>query len=193
MLQIDGYHFGRLDRDEKGGGVGCFIQKNISYIRRLDLEDRELEIMWLEIRQHNHKSKYLVVVYRPPNSRSVFFNNLEMNLENICMLSNDIVILGDLNCNMLTQNNLSNQINELSDNMHLSQLIRDPTRITVNSTTLIDLILVSFNLKSLESGTQSIGLSDHFIDLPCIERKTTISICSVSTYRSFRNFKVDIH
>ena len=134
LLQIDGYHFERLDRDEKGGGVGCFIQKNISYIRRPDLEDRELEIMWLEIRLHNHKPKYLGVVYRPPNSRSVFFNNLEINLENICMLSNDIVILGDLNCNMLTQNNLSKQIHDLSDNMHLSQLIRTPTRITVNST-----------------------------------------------------------
>ena len=44
LLLIDGYHFERLDRDEKGGGVGCFIQKNISYIRRPDLEDSELEL-----------------------------------------------------------------------------------------------------------------------------------------------------
>ena len=46
----------------------------------------------------------------------------------------------------------------MCDNMHLSQLIRTPKRIIVISTTLFDLILVSNNLKSLESGTQSIGL-----------------------------------
>ena len=31
------------------GGVGCFIKDNISYVRRSDLEESELEIMWLEI------------------------------------------------------------------------------------------------------------------------------------------------
>ena len=81
--------------------------------------------------------------------------------------------VGDLNCNMLTQNNLSKQIHDLSDNMHLSQLIRTPTRITVNSTTLIDLILVSNNLKSLESGTRSIGLSDHLLIYLVLKEKTT--------------------
>ena len=55
---------------------------------------------------------------------------------------------------MLTKNNLSKQINDdICDNMQLTQLVKDPTRITPHSKTLIDLIRVSNNLKSLESGT----------------------------------------
>ena len=82
-------------------------------------------------------------------------------------LSKDILILADFNCNMLTKYYLSKQINDICDNMQLTQLIKNPTRITPNSKTLTDLILVSNNLKSLESGTQSFGLSDHSLNILC--------------------------
>ena len=97
LLQIDGYRFERRDRNENGGRVGCFIKDNISYVRRSDLEESELEIMWLEIRLHNHNSKLLGIVYRQPNSGNSFFNHLEVNLEKIYTLSKDVLILGDFN------------------------------------------------------------------------------------------------
>ena len=56
-------------------GVGCFISKNISYVRRSDLESAALEIMWLELKRTNSycSSLFIGILYRKPDNQSDFF------------------------------------------------------------------------------------------------------------------------
>ena len=188
-LHINGYNLERKDRASGGGGgVGCYIKTNILYKRRHDLEDNSLELMWIEIQIKNHKPYILGIVYRPPKSTIDEFEALECNFENVCTLTNNILITGDMNCNMLTDNILSQKVTQMCDSLQLQQLVSKPTRITPHSETLIDLFFVSQTLGSLSCGVQSIGISDHSLIYVCLKAKKVKSCPKISIMRSFRNF-----
>ena len=63
-------------------------------------------------------------------------------------------ILGDLNCNILTNtiNQPTKKLKEILETYQLSQLITEPTRITANSYTLIDHYITSTPEKVVRSG-----------------------------------------
>ena len=69
--------------------------------------------------------------------------------------------MGDVNCDLLSENNANNALLNVSDVYGLKQLITEPTPSTPSSSSLIDLIftyqpdLVSF------SGVSHVGISDH--------------------------------
>ena len=81
----------------------------------------------------------------------------------IDMESKEQIILGDLNCNYLSdRNNMHlSQLKQLSSTYQFQQLINEPTRITPNSSTLIDIILSNEPSRILKSGVVHMGLSDH--------------------------------
>ena len=81
------------------------------------------------------------------------------------------------------------QLKQLSSTYQFQQLINEPTRITLNSSTLIDVILINEPSRILKSGVVHIGLSDH--SLVYAVRK--FSMPSKNTHkhvttRSFKNF-----
>ena len=127
----------RTDRcDRPGGGVVIYARDTLSYKRRKDLEINGLEAVWIEIMI---KSKKVLVggIYRPPNSNSDYFNLI---LESTDRAHNtnihDIIITGDFNYNMLSNNN--NKIKDLLLQFNLTQLIKDATHFTETSASLID-------------------------------------------------------
>ena len=62
-IYIPGYKVYR-----KGRGVAMYIDKNIRATRRLDLDNINLEAVWVEIRETANKRLVVGVVYRPPLS-----------------------------------------------------------------------------------------------------------------------------
>ena len=54
-----------------------------------------------------------------------------------------VVLLGDFNCDLLQQNSKGNKLQVITAEYGLAQLIREPTRATENSSTLIDLFFSS--------------------------------------------------
>ena len=191
-LYIEDYDFERKDRINKsGGGVGAYISTKIRYKRRTDLENEALELMWLEIQPINCKPYLLGIVYRPPNSSVNFFEALEQNIENVNVYSDKIILTGDMNCNMLTTNSLSRKTTQLCNVLHLSQIVTQPTRITPNSESLIDLIFTSKMLGKLPTGVQSVSLSDHSLVYVTLKENTPKSRPRITVARSFRNFKAE--
>ena len=74
-------------------------------------------------------------------------------------------ILGDLNCNILTNtiNQPTKKLKEILETYQLSQLITEPTRVTANSCTFIDHYITSTPEKIVRSGVIHTGISDHNI------------------------------
>ena len=74
-------------------------------------------------------------------------------------------VLGDLNCDTLKAHNDSNtptkRIRSLYELYQLSQLIDEPTRITMKSSSLIDHIVTNTPEKISDSGVIHTGISDH--------------------------------
>ena len=74
-IKIKGYVHERSDREEKtlplekdgAGGVVMYIEKNIPYIRRKDLESNDTETIWIQLCPPNHPPHLICTAYRSPD------------------------------------------------------------------------------------------------------------------------------
>ena len=76
-------HVLRKDRHNGTEGYGVVLTMVVNYLAckpRHDLESIDLEAMWLEIHINNNKFM-LCVVYRPPNSRLIFWEQLQASVD----------------------------------------------------------------------------------------------------------------
>ncbi|XP_050309050.1 uncharacterized protein LOC126745322, partial [Anthonomus grandis grandis] len=99
-----------------------------------------------------------------------------------------ISIFGDFNINLLS---LQNPLTTLFENYNLHQVIEEPTRVTANVSTLLDVIFVSNVLLVSNKGVLSAdAVSDHKI-IYCELNLAKIN-CSqkIVRYRCFKNFNV---
>ena len=176
-VDIPGYDLLRCDRDRNGGGVACYIRQDLSYIPK-NIFPITIENVFVDILLPKTKPFSVGILYRPPNQNSF----LDVVNENICKLSpesTDVFILGDININVFLNgknilqdkktyldNTLPLETNlkkyrELCLSFSLFQIINSPTRITTNSSSLIDHILTNASDKITQNGVIDIGVSDH--------------------------------
>ena len=82
----------------------------------------------------------------------------------------DIVITGDFNCDLLSINK-DTHIKKLTDLLDINQLqqhIQIPTRTTLNTKTLIDLMITKVeDTKTINGGVIDLGISDHNLVYIC--------------------------
>ena len=169
-----------------------YLRSNISYCLRNEvIANDEFEILSIDIKKPHSKTFNVTAAYRPPSCTSGFFEALEAIVRAVDMESKEQIIIGDFNCNyLMDRNNMHlSQLKQLSSTYQFQQLINEPTRITLNSSTLIDVILINEPSRILKSGVVHIGLSDH--SLVYAVRK--FSMPSKNTHkhvttRSFKNF-----
>ena len=68
-FNIPGYEFIKKTRkDAVGGGVGMYIKSGIAFTIREDLEEDEIEGIWIEISPPFSKPFIFCVMYKPPDS-----------------------------------------------------------------------------------------------------------------------------
>ena len=87
----------------------------------------------------------IVAVYRPPGTEDAFFCYFEDVIKSLDFENKEIIAIGDMNCNYLAESRNSELINltEISEVYQLTQIINKPTRLTVTSKSLIDLIFTN--------------------------------------------------
>ena len=109
----------------------------------------------------HHKPFLLASIYRPPSTNKVsFFNDLSKNLELVSNDGLDILILGDLNVDCTKEVfNSKNNIFKLCELFNLVQLVNAPTRVTVESSSIIDVILSSLGCKHKRTYVEPVSLS----------------------------------
>ena len=104
------------------------------------------------------------------------------------------MILGDINVNFFEQNcSLFKNYKSILDLFNFKQLIKNSTRITDTSSTLIDHIICNNESKICQSGTVCVGLSDHHL-IYCTRKVLKSQISSnhkVIKIRSLRNYSVE--
>ena len=166
-LCIDGYTFVRKDRlNKRGGALLMYVRDGISYKRRKDLEG-PIETLCIEIKYSN-RSILLTSVYRPPNNDSDFIqhwlSNMEESMYKIYSENKPTILMGDINIDIMSdkKDKLQESWISLTTNIQLNQIIKEPTRVTNTSETLIDHIYVSDDLPVLYSSPIGYSISDHF-------------------------------
>ena len=149
----------RSDRcDRLGGGVVIYVRDTNLCRRRTDLELRDLEAVWMEV---TVRAKKILIggFYRPPNSSADYFHLISESIDRAHNTNlNDIIIVGDFNYNMLSNEN--NRVKDLMQLYGLKQLIKEATHYTEYSASLIDLIMVRNESNILTSGVADPFISD---------------------------------
>ena len=170
-----GYHQVRLDRTCNGGGVSVYIKDSVTYKCRSDVPTDDLELICIEIEPPKSKSSLVLVWYRPPNSPVGSFIKLEKVLSFLDKEDKELILLGDTNCDLIPKcveqpiDNETKHLLSLYELFNFEQLINEPTRVTLNTSTIIDHIATTCARNILKSGVHEISLSDHFL-VYCIRK-----------------------
>ena len=152
-LFMEGFSILRKDRTRHGGGVALYIRETLPF-KHLSQMDSNLEALWIKLQMKNVKSGYVCVIYRPPNSPPTFFDELNDVMHNVIDNADEIILLGDLNCDMCSTkaDPLANKLQTVMSGYLFDQLIDIPTRITSTSNTIIDHIFTTDTENHLKSG-----------------------------------------
>ncbi len=192
-IAIDDYKIYRLDRlHKKGGGVCVFAKKvlKVTILNELtSTSESNFQQLWIKLQNKKMKTIIICVTYRPPDCPlNCIQDDFRQNYVQALSMNKPIFILGDLNCNLLKDCPEKRAITELCNDLNLKQIIKEPTRITDTSQSLIDVILVSTEAVVLESGVLDSAISDHFPIYVSTKLKVLKTPPTYITVRSFKNY-----
>ena len=137
LVSVDGYSLERKDRNFFGGGVAIYIKNTINYEVIKNIPETTLEILCIKVLPKQAEPFVIVSWYRPPSSQVACFEELENVLRFLELSNNEIILLGDTNCNLFKDSNNMGHIIDIYDNFGCRQLIKDTTRETLTTKTLI--------------------------------------------------------
>lgn len=136
------------------------------------------------------RSRPIVIgsIYRPPQQEN-FYTSFIDYMNNLDFTNIESYLIGDFNCKGLT--NAEKQFVKSMNDLGFHQLIKEPTRVTAISSSLIDLIFTNSPHQSTASGVLKLSLSDHYMiycNRSCKIPKDEPKIIKV---RSFNKFECD--
>ena len=198
----NGYTIIRQDRSNafkqkykkvNGGGVAILIKQGIKFRKLKNATDPE-ESIWIEIKTKT--SFILGVVYKANDSNLLQDNEkgtpLEIQLNEMTAINNNLVVMGDLNCNTNTKSldKSTTKLLEVFDSLSMEQLVKKPTRIEPKSQkwTTIDHIWADTNQKLIKNLGTIEGISDHTGIYATINTSQEKQESEKFKYRCYKNY-----
>lgn len=132
------------------------------------MELKTIECLIIELFQTGRKSILIETIYKPPHTPIVWFEYFNEMLSKHTVHNNEILIMGDFNEDLHSYYLASNhrqpihKLLEIASDYGLKRLIKNPTRKTATSETIIDLIFTSDNAVISEAEVLKLNMSDHF-------------------------------
>lgn len=187
-VNVPNYKFYRVNRPTRGGGVGVFINKKFK-VEILSDTYNEPSMEYLLFNLKLPRISFgCGVFYRPPTQQIARGLELfEDCISNLLPVSDELILLGDFNINLNSLNSVTENFLELLHGYNLEQIVNNNTRTNKNSSSLIDLIIVS-NSELFDPVLQEPmhEISDH--DLVYVNANVKV-LKSPPKLFSFRNFK----
>ena len=175
LTSIAGYQQERLERTSNGGGVSIYIRDSIKYKPRSDVPVDDLEITCIEVEPPKSKSFLVLAWYRPPSDPGASFDKLEKVLSFLDKEGKEIILLGDTNCYLTPKqaeqpiDNNSKHMLDLYELFSFKQLVEEPTRVTLTTSSIIDHIATTCARNIVKSGVHEVSMSDHYM-VYCIRK-----------------------
>lgn len=164
VLMLDGYNLYRADRARlcpdnnivtRGGGLAIYTQEDLLVDNKkfvdYNLCNKDIEIQVLNVKSPGDKGTIILNTYRPPSGNLPIFHECVLSLINdLCGVRYlDQIFWGDINLDHgLSNNNISLFQSSLKI-FGFRQLIDKPTRRTVSTASIID-VIYSKTCKSTE-------------------------------------------
>ena len=193
-IDIPGYHVHRRDTGKRGEtGVAVYVRNCLvdNVVRRKDLEVVNVECMWLEVKLAPNTTPILVsFLYRNPSETAEWFDQFVNMYDKLFCKRNhcDVMFLGDFNIDMIKPQPTWNSI---TASLGLTQLMKQPSRVTANTATLLDHIYSTNPSSITETSQPDLSISDHNV-ISCISHvccpKSGPKRHTEILFRSFKSF-----
>ena len=135
----------RKDRNNFGGGLFMYINSNLVHTRKPDLEIFCPESIWAEIKTKNES--YLIgLFYSPDASDAIFLTCFNRNIEKAFDITNNVILVGDLNEDLLNSN--YHNLRDILLINSLQNVITDATR----HDAILDPILIPDDMAYVDAG-----------------------------------------
>ena len=191
LISLEGYTWVSKNRNRSGGGVGFYIRNSVNFLIRPDLGLDDIEALTIEIHKYKTKPFLVTTWYRPPNSPIDLFAKFENILRLIDIEEKESIIMSDLNCDLLHKDfdHMTKELNFITNFYQYNQLIHEPTRETMNTSSLIDHLYTNKKDNIIAAGTTKITISDHYLiygikSFPSLKGEERII-----EFRDFKNFR----
>ena len=73
------------------------IKDGIIFKEKTDLQNSDVESLWVEVNLPHTNPILIGTVYRPPSSKADYLEHLDMIFQNYTTLYEDVIIVGDFN------------------------------------------------------------------------------------------------
>lgn len=191
-IKLENYVVYREDRGARGGGVCTYISSHLKSQRIFPkMRPDHFESIFVKVTLHANKQLIIGNIYRPPSSpKSESVRNIITTLSSLGE-SHEIILMGDFNLNWMDPLTLAER--NMFNGANLTQMIKEPTRISGNSKSLIDWILVTHPNRIIKSGILSDCFSDHSI-IHCTWKISTPRLPpKFITTREMKSFNADLY
>lgn len=144
LIKKPDYYIIRNDREGmRGGGVACYIHQSLK-AKLLDASSgvftNSPEFLILEITASNGEKLLFTSMYRRPEGQ--LFANFITSYNKFAHAYKNIIITGDLNCNIFGNNTYSTYLKDMIYSLSLFLVPSDATHHTTNSHTLLDVFIL---------------------------------------------------
>ena len=103
----------------------------------------------------------------------------------------DIILTGDANCDLLFKNPRGDALRSFRASVNAHQLIDRPTRVTMTSRSLLDVVMVSNKDIVKTSSVLDLTISDHYLVYVVLDLKVPKPPPTYIITRSFKNYTAD--
>ena len=200
-FKIKGYNLLCHATEAAAGGTALYISEKLTFKPREDLSiaayiPKLLESTFIEIESKKKANIVVGCFYKHPVMSTREFNKDIMTniLNKINTEGKRLVLLGDFNINLLeykVNNEVKNFVDILQSNL-IAPTINLPTRISAQSSTLIDNIFISLFNSEIYAGNLLVGISDHMPQVVIISNEFEKSNNSISNLSQIDWSKFDI-
>ena len=187
-LNIDGYSMIRMDRNRHGGGVMFYVSDSLQY-KQFDIDTQNVESIWINV-TIDKKMHIIGNIYRPPRSDSNYYEAMLDIIEQATRSSDNVILIGDLNYDYRKDDSLAtNPIHFIESMFEMKQLVDSPTRVTTETSTLLDVILSSVPDHHISTRVLPISMSDHFPVITILKSQQKLKAAHKTVrFRDFKHF-----
>ena len=160
-VSLPNYNIIRLDCSRavpKSTGLLLYCAKSVNYKRLTNLENFNVESIWVEIYVKHCKPVIIGFLYRNPAEKADWVDGFNLMMDAATFDSKELILFGDFNIDLLNPNKNWSIVYATQG---LEQIIDRPTRVTKNTATLIDHVYVNTKSNINEVCSVPTGCSDH--------------------------------
>ncbi len=159
FIELPKYSVFRSDKI-RGGGLCIFVRDYLSAtLLPTHTVNRPTGVgdVWITLQLRKLPSVIICCLYRHPKASYESFDYIQNILRSMC-LCKKTYLLGDLNDDYACANS---KLRNIVTTSRLSQIVETPTRVTTNSTTLLDIIITNTPNTVIASEVTPCPIADH--------------------------------